>query len=134
MLNKKTVFNALLKVEDNILKLDSAFEKTIRVLDCPNGSFNLENVVEQLINLHGKVIIQTMFLKGSFKGTEIDNTTKEEVAAWIDLLKKIKPAQVMIYTIARDTPLDSLEKIPVQQLNLIAERVRSVGFDVQVSG
>lgn len=108
MLHKKSVINALLKVEDNIQKLDSAFEKTIRVLDCPNGKFNLENVVEQLVNLNGKVIIQTMFVKGSFKGTEIDNTTEEEVAAWIELLKKIKPAQVMIYTILLHAILRSI--------------------------
>ena len=56
------------------------------------------------------------------------------ISAWIEILKKIKPTQVMIYTIARDTPLDSLEKIPVQQLNSIAKRVKSAGFDVQVSG
>jgi wyosine [tRNA(Phe)-imidazoG37] synthetase (radical SAM superfamily) len=134
MLHKKGVFNALLKVEDNIQKLDSAFENTVRILDCPNGSFNLQKVVEQLTQFNGKVIIQTMFIKGSFKETEIDNTTEKEILAWIELLKKIQPAQVMIYTIARDTPINSLKKIPVQQLNSIAERVKSAGFEVQVSG
>src|SRR5680860_573240 len=74
MLHKKEVFNALLKVEDNIQKLDSAFENTVRILDCPNGSFNLHKVVEQLTRFNGKVIIQTMFIGGIYKGEKIDNT------------------------------------------------------------
>lgn len=134
MLHKPEVFNALLKIKDNIQKLDSAFEETVKILDCPKGKFNLEKVVGQLISFKGKVIIQTMFVRGSFKGTKIDNTTEKEIEAWIKLLQKIKPLQVMIYTIARDTPLDSLEKIPIGELNQIAARLKTHRFDVQVSG
>ena len=132
--NKKKVFNALLKIKDNIQKLDSAFEETVKLLDCPKGNFNLNTVIEQLVAFNGKVIIQTMFVKGSFKGQEIDNTTEKEISAWLELLKKIQPKQVMIYTIARDTPINTLEKIPIEKLNSIAERLKKAGFNVQVSG
>nr|WP_319510838.1 radical SAM protein [uncultured Draconibacterium sp.] len=134
MIHRKSVFEALLKIKDNIQKLDSAFEETVKLLDCPKGNFNLANTIEQLIAFNGKVIIQTMFVRGSYKGKTIDNTTEEEVSAWIDLLKQIKPLQVMIYTIARDTPIETLEKVPLEDLNMIAGRVREAGFDVQVSG
>jgi len=134
MLHKKAVFNALLKIKDNIQKLDSAFEETVRMLDIPNGNFNLDKVVKQLQSFNGKVIIQTMFIRGSFNGNEIDNTTEKEISAWIELLQKINPLQVMIYTIARDTPIDTLEKVSLHELNSIAKRVRDFGFDVQVSG
>jgi wyosine [tRNA(Phe)-imidazoG37] synthetase (radical SAM superfamily) len=134
MIHRKSVFEALLKIKDNIQKLDSAFEETVKLLDCPKGNFKLSNTIEQLIAFNGKVIIQTMFVRGSYKGKTIDNTTEEEVSAWVELLKKIKPLQVMIYTIARDTPIDTLEKVPLGELNGIAERVREAGFDVQVSG
>lgn len=134
MLHKKSVFSALLKVDDNIQKLDSPFEETIKVLDCPASSFNLAKTVEQLAAFNGKVTVQTMFIKGSFKGTEIDNTTETEITAWLELLKKIKPEMVMIYTIARDTPLETLKKIPARQLEEIAERVKNTGLRVQVSG
>ncbi len=134
MLHKKPVFNALLKIEDNIQKLDSAFEETIKLMDCPNESFDLNRVVQQLTGFNGKVIIQTMFVRGTIDGVVIDNTTQKEVLAWRKLLQKIKPAQVMIYTIARDTPIDTLEKISLDQLNSIAKQVRESGFDVQVSG
>ena len=134
MIHKKEVFQALLKIEDNIQKLDSAFEETIKLLDCPNKNFNLSKTVSQLISFQGKVIIQTLFVQGSYKGEIVDNTTEKEILAWIELLKKIKPSQVMIYTIARDTPIDTLEKVPLDDLNAIAERLESTGFRVQVSG
>ncbi len=134
MIHRKPVFDALLKIKDNIQKLDSAFEQTVKLLDCPNENFSLERTVEQLLAFHGKVIIQTMFVRGSFKGQKIDNTTEEEISAWLELIKKINPLQVMIYTIARDTPIDTLEKVPVKQLNSIAERIREAGFETQVSG
>jgi wyosine [tRNA(Phe)-imidazoG37] synthetase (radical SAM superfamily) len=133
MLNNEDVFQALLKVENNIQKLDSAYPETVELLDCPRGNFNLEKVVGQLKKFEGKVIIQTMFVKGSFKGNRIDNTTEKEIWAWIELLKIIQPSQVMIYTIARDTPIDTLEKIPFDKLNEIAGRVEKAGFKVQVS-
>jgi wyosine [tRNA(Phe)-imidazoG37] synthetase (radical SAM superfamily) len=134
MIHRKPVFEALLKIKDNIQKLDSAFEETVKRLDCPNGNFNLQRTVEQLEAFKGKVIIQTMFVRGSFKGNTIDNTTDEEISAWLNLIKKINPRQVMIYTIARDTPIDTLEKVPLEELNSIAEQLGDAGFDVQVSG
>lgn len=134
MIHKKEVFQALLKIEDNIQKLDSAFEETVQLLDCPNKNFSLPKTVEQLISFQGKVIIQTLFVKGSYKDQIVDNTTEKEVSSWIKLLKKIEPSQVMIYTIARDTPTESLEKVSLDKLNEIAEILKASGFKVQVSG
>jgi wyosine [tRNA(Phe)-imidazoG37] synthetase (radical SAM superfamily) len=133
MLHKSEVFEALLKVEDNIQKLDSAFEETVKLLDCPRGKFSLAKVVEQLIRFKGKVIVQTLFVKGNFKGTPVDNSTDKEVDAWLELIKKIGPQQVMIYTIARDTPVDTLKKVTPEALDGIAGRVKRAGFRVQVS-
>jgi wyosine [tRNA(Phe)-imidazoG37] synthetase (radical SAM superfamily) len=134
MLHKPGVVRALLKVEDNIQKLDSAFEETIRRIDCPASNFRLEEVVENLKSFNGKVIIQTMFLKGNFKNEIIDNTTEAEVVEWMKLVAEIKPSQVMIYTIERDTPATGLEKVRLDDLEEIAKRVRAIGFEVQVSG
>jgi wyosine [tRNA(Phe)-imidazoG37] synthetase (radical SAM superfamily) len=134
MIHKKEIFQALLKIEDNIQKLDSAFEETVKLLDCPNKNFSLSKTVDQLVNFNGKVIIQTLFVKGNYKGLIVDNTTEKEISAWIELLRIIKPSQVMIYTIARDTPTETLEKVSLYELNTIAKKVKSEGFDVQVSG
>jgi wyosine [tRNA(Phe)-imidazoG37] synthetase (radical SAM superfamily) len=134
VLHRKSVFNSLLKVDDNIQKLDSAFDETVRLLDKPRGRFDLQKVIEQLCDFKGKVIIQTMFVRGSWQGKLIDNSTDHEVSAWLEVIRKIDPGQVMIYTIARDTPINTLEKISLQELEYIADRVREAGYDVQVSG
>jgi wyosine [tRNA(Phe)-imidazoG37] synthetase (radical SAM superfamily) len=134
MLHKPSVIRALLKVEDNIQKLDSGFEETIRQIDCPASNFKLKNVVENLKLFEGKVIIQTLFLKGTFKNEIIDNTTEKELTAWLKLISEISPSQVMIYTIDRDTPATGLEKVKLDELQRIADRVREIGFSVQVSG
>ena len=133
-IDNEAVFNALLKVDDNIQKLDSGLEETIKLLDRPNYSFSLEKTVENLARFRGKVIIQTMFVRGSFNGVEIDNTTEEDISSWLELLKRIKPGSVMIYTIERDTPFDTLHKVPLEELNAIAARAEKAGFATQVSG
>ena len=85
MNHKKQVFDALLKIKDNIQKLDSAFEETVKLIDCPKGNFSLDKTVEQLIAFKGKLIIQTMFIRGSFKDNKVDNTTEIEISAWLEL-------------------------------------------------
>ncbi|NPA35244.1 MAG: radical SAM protein [Chlorobi bacterium] len=133
-LDNKNVFNALLKVDDNIQKLDSGLKETILTLDRPNYRFDLNKTVEQLKNFNGKVTIQTMFVKGMFDEKIIDNTTQEDIEAWLKLLEYIKPGSVMIYTIERDTPFDSLHKVSLDELNKIAQKAESKGFKTLVSG
>ena len=133
MLHKKQVFNALLKVDNNIQKLDSALPETIRLINDPNIDFNLQKLVDQLVSFNGKVTIQTIFLRGNFKGQNFDNTTEIEISAWLELLAKIKPAHITIYTIERDTPANSLIKISIPELKAIAHKVEQAGFSVQVA-
>lgn len=135
MLHKSGVVKALEKVDDNILKLDSGITETIMLLDRPVGKFDLQKMVSNLKQFNGRQIIQTMFIRGSFNGRLIDNTTETELKAWKALLNEIRPKSVMIYTFARDTPSDDLKKIPVEELEAIAASVKAeLGLNVQVSG
>ena len=135
MLHKTKVVEALKKVDDIILKLDAGIPATIRLLDQPVGKFNLPSVVENIKQFEGKSIIQTMFIRGNFKGRTNDNTSEVELTAWLTLLQQIRPRLVMIYTIARDTPASDLRKVSADELEIIAERVRKdTGLEVQVSG
>ncbi|MEL7585166.1 MAG: radical SAM protein [Prolixibacteraceae bacterium] len=133
-IHRESVFQALLKVDDNILKLDSAIPETVELLDCPLGNFNLDDIIGQLVRFGKRAVIQTLFIRGIHKGKVIDNTTEKELAAWMEALKIIQPRQVMVYTTERDTPARGLIKISLDELNRIAARVREAGFDVQVSG
>lgn len=134
MLHKEDVFEALNKVEDNILKLDSVLDRRIRQLNVPNSpAFTFDRLLEQLVRFRGNLIIQTMFLKGEIDGISVDNTTDIEISGWIKALKEIRPKQVMIYTIDRETPVKELRKVSKEALDRIAERARKEGFDVTVS-
>lgn len=134
MLDKESVFKALCEVDDNIMKLDSVLDSRIKQIDNPNlAGFCYERLLNNLCRFNGQVIIQTMFLRGIKNGVRIDNTTEEEIKGWLEALKKINPRQVMIYTIDRETPLKSLEKVSKEDLDAIADRARNIGFKVSVS-
>ena len=138
--NSTTISNplikaALLKVDKNILKLDSAFDSTIKIHNKPRINFNVEEIIKDLIAFRGKVIIQTLFLRGIHNGKTIDNTTPVEIIAWLKAIERIKPSEVMIYTISRDTPAGSqLNKVSLKELKGIASLVESMGIRTQVSG
>lgn len=130
-----SVRDALQKVEMNILKLDSAFELTVRIHNQPRVNVKVDELIENLRKFNGKLIIQTLFLRGRHNGKIIDNTTPEEINAWLKALERIRPSEVMIYTIARDTPEGGLlRKVPLEELNHIASRVQKLGIQTQVSG
>jgi len=127
--------NALLKVDQNILKLDSAFDSTIKIHNQPRVNVNVEELINNLIGFDGKLIIQTLFLRGIHNGKVVDNTTRVEIREWLKALERIKPSEVMIYTISRDTPEGArLKKVPLNELKEIAALVESIGIRTQVSG
>lgn len=134
MLHRKEVFQALLKIDNNIQKLDAGTEKLFRLINKPAGKLTLDKIVEQLQNFKGKLIVQTLFLKGKHEGVVIDNTDAAEVKAWISLLKKINPEYVMIYPVDRATPEQDIEKLSFDDLNKIAELVNEAGIKTKVFG
>jgi wyosine [tRNA(Phe)-imidazoG37] synthetase (radical SAM superfamily) len=132
---KKSVFEALTKIDNPVLKLDSAFDDTVRFIDRPNSpDYSVAKQVELYRKFEGNFILQTMFLKGEFEGTQIDNTTEREVSAWLELVDALRPREVMIYTIDRETPAGRLKKAPVETLNAIAKKVQQLGIATNVAG
>jgi wyosine [tRNA(Phe)-imidazoG37] synthetase (radical SAM superfamily) len=128
------VREALKLVDKNILKLDTGFEETFRTLNQPPPGLKLSNIISNLKQFPENLIIQTLFIRGSHNGKSIDNTTREEVAALLELYQEIKPAEVQVYTIARHPPVSSLEKIPLPELEVISERIRKLGIKTSVYG
>ena len=111
MTHRPAVHDALMRVDNNIQKLDTVDEDFIRQVDRPTGRYSVTEVIDNLKRFNGHVIIQTMFLRGKDTNlTPIDNTGEEYVAPWLEAVKEIRPQQVMIYTIDRETPASLLEK------------------------
>ncbi len=133
-IHDEAVFRALNRVDNNILKLDSVHPDTVRLIDQPNDPrFDIHKVIDNLARFAGNVIVQTLFLRGWHNGKRVDNATEEEVTPWLEALQRIAPRSVMVYTIDRKTPEESLEKVSREELEAIASRVHALGIDATVS-
>lgn len=131
MAHLPAVHRALERVDNNILKLDTVDIDYIRRVDRPTSpAYNIDDIISTLRSFHGNVIIQTMFMKGTdISGQDLNNTSDRYVTPWIEALKLIRPKQVMIYTIDRDTPCHTLQKATHEELNNIRDRVAAEGIE-----
>lgn len=133
-LGRKDVVEALLLCDNRILKLDSAIDTTMQLIDKPvNQHLTVAQTVQWLSLFEGNFTLQTCFLRGEYEGRVIDNTTREELDAWYQAVNILHPKQVMIYVIDRATPLQTLSKVPAEEMEAIAAPLREKGIDVIVS-
>ena len=127
------VRQALLRVDNPILKLDTVQPDYIRRVDRPTGRYDVQAIIQAMCAMQGQCIVQTMFLSGTADGADADNTSDTYVKPWLEALQRIRPRQVMIYTIDRETPDHGLRKAAPDVLDAIGERVRQLGLDCSVS-
>ncbi len=133
-LHRADVHAALMRVDNNIQKLDTVDTAFIRAVDRPQGRYDVERVVAQMKAFGGQVVVQTMFLTGTdAAGHDVDNTTERHVQPWLDALRRIAPRQVMIYTVDRETPVPTLRKAQPERLDAIAAQVKAIGIDCSVA-
>ncbi len=130
--NKK-ITTALKKIDLPILKLDSAIENTFRIINKPSDSFNFQDYINNLSSFKNNIIIQTMFLRGEINGHNVDNTSENELNKWIEVVKKLNPINVMIYSIDREPPAKRLIKIQPEELKKIAEILKTNNIPVQMA-
>ena len=132
-ITRPKVFEALKKVDNNILKLDTVSEKYISAVDRPAGSYDLQSLIDTMKQFNGHIIIQTMIMKGEYKGRSVDNTGEEFIRPWLKTVREVGPEMVMVYTIDRETPAHHLEKASREELDNIARRVRDLGIKCSAS-
>ena len=138
MIHRQQVHDALMRVDNNILKLDTVDPLYINKVDRPNGTYDVNQIIEHMKAFNGHLIIQTMFMRGGIKAGDrrqesVDNTGEEYVVPWLEAVKEIRPQQVMIYTIDRETPAHGLEKASREQLDAIRDRVIAAGIPCTAS-
>ena len=129
--DRPNVRRALMLADNNIMKLDTIDSDYIARVDRPTQpSYDVNSIVETMRSFDGHVIVQTMFMHGTDdQGRDVSNTTDHFVEPWIAALCYIRPSEVMIYTIDRDTPCSSLEKATRDELNSIRDRVAAEGIE-----
>jgi len=133
LVDRKNVFDALMLVDNNILKLDTADPEYIGVVNRPIIWYNVGAQVKLFKRFNGHCIIQTMFMKGTYEGEDVSNLSNKYVAPWLRAIKRINPSEVMIYTIDRETPDKDLQKASPQELDEIVARVEKLGIHATAS-
>lgn len=132
-IGKEAVRSALLRVDNNILKIDGAFDETVRLIDQPADShYSVRQVIEWMKTFRGQLIVQTMFVRGEHNGQRVDNTTPEEVAAWCDLMREVRPHQIMVYSLDRPTPEPLLTKVSKEEMTQLVAPLLAEGFNIQI--
>ena len=128
------VHAALLRVDNNILKIDGAFDETIHLIDQPNDPhYTVRQIVEGMKTFQGQLIVQTMFVRGEHEGKVVDNTTPAEVAAWCDLMREIRPHQIMVYSLDRPTPEPNLVRVTKEEMARLVAPLTAEGFNISIA-
>ena len=125
---EEAVFRALQKVDNAILKLDAPTDDRVALVNRPVGTYHVEDVVQSLLRFQGNFVLQTMFLRGAGWATE------EWVEAWMELVRRVKPREVMVYTIDRETPMKGLQKYTVEQMRTLVQPLIDEGYRIQIKG
>ncbi len=133
-LGKERIRRALMKIDNPILKIDSPLEEMVQLIDRPNASYSLKDTIENIKLFNNNFILQTMFLKGEVDGKVIDCTNHEHCQAWRELVRELRPREIMMYTIDRETPAQNLQKVTVEQMKEIAQPLLDEGFNIQIKG
>lgn len=134
-MTQPAVREALLRVDNNILKLDGAFDETIHLINQPaDPQYSVRQVVDGMKTYEGQLIVQTMFVRGEHNGRIIDNTTPAEVEAWCELMREVRPHQIMVYSLDRPTPEQRLTAVSKAEMEQIVAPLVAEGFNISVSG
>ena len=126
-LGSKIVREAILKLDDPILKLDAGTEETFKKLNAPAPGILFSRVLAGLKAIGPRAIIQSLFVTGG-----VDNTLPEEVGAWLRAVVSVAPREVQIYTLDRGPADGSLKPVPIKRLEAIAEELRAAGVAARV--
>ena len=132
-LGNDKVVAALKMIDEPILKVDTFIQSDFELINQPASGLSIATIVDNIASNFEHPIIQTMFLRGNINGTFFDNTTDESLRVYFETLKRLNPSQVMVYSIARETPLSGLQPVAPDELEKIGAKIRSLGFNVLVT-
>lgn len=124
------IFAALAKVDNPIMKIDAPTDEAVARINHPAPGYSLRRTVEALRKFNGNFVLQTMFLKSP----DFDSSEPGQLAAWMDIVRELKPRRIMVYTIARPTPLEGLVKFTEEQMRDLVKPLTAEGFNIEIRG
>ena len=124
------VFEALRKVDNPILKIDAPTDELVARINQPAPGYSLTRVIEALERFEGNFILQTMFLKSK----DFDSASAEVLEGWMAIVRRLRPRQVMVYTLDRPTPQQGLEAFSVEKMRTLVQPLIDEGFSIDIKG
>ena len=124
------VFEALTKVDNPILKIDAPTDALAAIINQPQGEYHVEDIVQYLMKFDGNFVLQTMFLKSP----DFDSSSPEVLDGWMNIVRRLRPREIMVYTLDRVAPAANLEKFSEACMNELVKPLREEGFVIQVRG
>lgn len=128
--NRPEIFQALKKADNPIMKLDASTYDGVVLVNRPSGSYDIEAIVSGLSRFGGDFVLQTMFLKSP----EFDTASEGNLPGWMDIVRRLRPREIMVYTLDRETPEKDLEKYTVEEMTALVQPLIDEGFFVQIRG
>jgi len=128
--HRSEIFAALRKVDNPIMKIDAPTNELIEKINHPAPGYDVARVIEALKQFNGDFVLQTMFLKSK----DFDSSSPEVLNGWMDIVRLLKPREVMAYTIDRPTPEEGLQKFTVDEMRTMLEPLINEGFNIQIKG
>ena len=116
---REGVRRALGKLDVRIMKLDAGTQEVLERINRPAPGITLDGIVEGLKALDD-VTLQSMFVQG-----EVTNSTDADIDAWFERVAEIKPVFVQVYSLENAPAMPTLEGVPREKLEAIAERLKS---------
>lgn len=130
LIGRPAVAEALMKVDNPILKIDASSDSLIAQINKPVGRYRLDEVIEAMMKFEGRFVLQTMFLKSP----DFDTAEPDALEKWMEIVRKVKPREIMVYTIDRETPDKSLAKYTVEEMTAFVQPLIDEGFKIQIRG
>ena len=130
LVGRPSVAQALRRVDNPILKIDASSDELVRQINKPVGPYRLEDIIAALKGFDGNFILQTMFLRSD----EFDTAAPEALQKWMDIVRELRPREIMVYTIDRETPDKSLGKYTVEEMTAFVQPLLDEGYKIQIRG
>lgn len=127
---REDIFNALRKVDNPIMKLDAPTDALAAKINQPAGEYHVGEIVDALMKFEGDFILQTMFLRSK----DFDSSSPEVLDDWMDIVRRLRPREIMVYTIARETPARGLRKFSAGEMEALVQPLLDEGFRIRITG
>lgn len=128
--HRPEIFAALTRVDNPIMKIDAPTNELVERINHPAPGYDVDVVVESLKQFEGNFVLQTCFLKSE----DFDSSSDEVMVGWREIVRVLKPREVMAYTIDRPTPQQGLKKFTVEEIRALVQPLIDEGFKVQIKG